>query len=139
VLLRITEGRARKIAGPFLPPAGSERRIQWRPSRDDRRAHPELPVDAVVRGRLIAANIPGEDGKTLKLYLSTSLEDPREALVELYRRRWDIELDIRSLNLNPAVRSLPAQTRPLFASDPTAPQITFRVTSALFINSCGYR
>jgi hypothetical protein len=38
-------------------------------------------VDAVVRGRLIAANIPGEDGKTLKLYLLTSLEDPREALV----------------------------------------------------------
>jgi predicted nucleic acid-binding protein len=45
----------------------------------------------------------------------------------------------RSMSLNPAVRSLPAQTRPLFASDPTAPQITFRVTSALFMNSCGYR
>ena len=69
VLLRITEARARKIAGPFLPPAGSERQIEWRPSREDRRAHPELPVEAVVRGRLIVAHVQGEDGKTLKLYL----------------------------------------------------------------------
>jgi hypothetical protein len=43
VPLRITGERARKLAGQFLPPAGSERRLQWRPSRDDRRAHPELP------------------------------------------------------------------------------------------------
>ncbi|MDP2998810.1 MAG: IS4 family transposase, partial [Bryobacterales bacterium] len=110
VLLRITQGRARKIAGPFLPPAGSERRIEWRPSRDDRRAHPELPADAVVRGRLIAANIQGEDGKTVKLYLFTSLEEPREALVELYRRRWDIELDIRSLKQTLGMHSLGSKT-----------------------------
>jgi hypothetical protein len=110
VLFRITEERARRIAGPFLPPAGSERRIEWRPSRDDRRAHPELPVEALVRGRLIVAHVPGEDGKTLKLYLFTSLEEPREVLVELYRRRWDIELDIRSLKQTLGMHSLRSQT-----------------------------
>ena len=110
VLFRLTEGRARKIAGQFLPPAGSERRIEWRPSRDDRRAHPELPVDAVVRGRLIVAHVPGEDGKTLKLYLFTSLEEPLEVLVELYRRRWDIELDIRSLKQTLGMHSLRSKT-----------------------------
>jgi len=90
VLFRITEERARKIAGQCLPPAGSERRIEWRPSRDDRRAHPALPAEAVVRGRLLVAQIEGEDGKAFHLYLFTTLEEPREVLVELYRHRWDM-------------------------------------------------
>jgi len=97
VLFRITEERARRIAGQILPPAGSERRIEWRPSPHERRAHPELPADAVVRGRLLAAHVQGEIGEPLKLYLFTTLEEPREVLVELFRRRWDVELDIRSL------------------------------------------
>lgn len=110
VLFRITEERARKIAGQILPPAGKERSIEWRPSRDDRRAHPELPADAVVRGRLIVAHIEGEKGERLKLYLFTTLEEPREILVELYGRRWDIELDIRSLKQTLGMHSLSAKT-----------------------------
>lgn len=110
VLFRLMEGRARKIAGPLLPPAHSERRVEWRPSRDDRRAHPELPADAVVRGRVIVAHVEGEDGKLFKLYLFTTREEPREVLVELYRRRWDIELDIRSLKQTLRMHSLSSKT-----------------------------
>lgn len=110
VLFRITEARARRIGGPLLPPAGSECRITWRPSREDRRAHPDLPADAVVMGRLIVAHAAGEDGKRLKIYLFTPLEEPREMLVELYRRRWDIELDIRSLKQTLRMHSLSAKT-----------------------------
>src|SRR5260370_25812104 len=87
VLFRITEERARKIAGQILPPAGTERRIEWQPSRDDRRAHPELPADAVVRGRLIVAHIEGENGGQLRLFLFNTLEAPRGTLSELKRRR----------------------------------------------------
>ena len=110
VLFRITEERARKIAGQLLPPAGSEGRIEWRPSPHDRRAHPELPADAVVRGRLIVAHVEGEDGKPLKLSLFTTLEEPREVLVELYRRRWEAELDIRSLKQTLRLHSLSSKT-----------------------------
>ena len=110
VLFRITEERARKIAGQFLPPAGTERHIEWRPSREDRRAHPEVPADAVVRGRLIVAHIEGENGERLKLFLFTTLEEPRELLVELYRHRWHIELDIRSLKQTLGLHSLSAKT-----------------------------
>lgn len=94
----------------MLPPAGSERRVEWRPSRDDRRAHPEIPAQAVVRGRLIVAQVEGQDGKRFKLYLFTTLEELREVLVELYRRRWDIELDIRSLKQTLRVHTLSAKT-----------------------------
>jgi hypothetical protein len=110
VLFRITEARAQKIAGGFLPPANSECRVEWRPSRDDRRAHPELPADAVVRGRLIVAHVAGEDGKRFKLCLFTTLEEPREVLVEMYRRRWDIELDIRSLKQTLRLHSLSSKS-----------------------------
>lgn len=110
MLLRITEARAKKIGGPFLPPAGSERHIEWRPSTADRRAHPKLPADAVVRGRLIVAHVVGEDGKRFKLYLFTTLPEPMEELVELYRRRWDIELDIRSLKQTLRLHSLSSKT-----------------------------
>jgi hypothetical protein len=110
VLFRITEERARKIAGHVLPPAGSERSIAWRPSRDDRRAHPDLPAEAVVRGRLIVAHVEGEEGKRFKLYLFTTLEEPHEVLVDLYRRRWDIELDIRSLKQTLRMHSLSSKT-----------------------------
>jgi hypothetical protein len=109
-LLRLQEGRARKIAGGFLPPAGSDRRVEWRPSRDDRRAHPELPADAVVRGRLIVAHVEGKDGQRIRLYLFTTLEEPREVLVEIYRRRWDIELDIRSLKQTLRLHSLTSKS-----------------------------
>src|SRR5947209_14675222 len=97
LLLRLQYGRARTIAGGTLPAAHSERRVEWRPSRDDRRAHPELPADAVIRGRLIIAQVVKKNGKRVELYLFTTLEEPQEMLVELYRRRWDVELDIRSL------------------------------------------
>lgn len=97
MLLRITEARARKIAGGRLPAANSECRVQWLPSRADREAHPKLPAEAVVPGRLIVADVEGEDGKGFQLCLFTTLQEPREVLVDTYGRRWNIELDIRSL------------------------------------------
>ena len=43
------------------------------------------------------------------------------------------------ISLNPAVESLAAQIRPLFASDPTAPQFTVMVTSIGLACHCGHR
>ena len=117
VLFRITEARAQKIAGGFLPPANSECQVEWRPSRADRRAHPELPADAEVRGRLIVAHVEGEDGKRFKLCLFTTLEEPREILVEMYRRRWDIELDIRSLKQTLHMHSLSSKSPQMAAKE----------------------
>ncbi len=110
VLLRVQEARARKMAGGFLPPANSERRVEWRPSRDDRRAHPELPADAVIQGRLLVAHVEGKDGERIRLYLFTTLQEPREVLVELYRQRWYIELDIRSLKQTLRLHSLTSKS-----------------------------
>ena len=70
-----------------------------------------------MRGRLIVAHIEGEDGKRWKLCLFTTLEEPREVLVKLYRRRWDIELDIRSLKQTLRMHSLSAKTPDMAAKE----------------------
>lgn len=49
-------------------------------------------------------------GDVLPEYLFTTLEEPREVLVELYRRRWEVELDIRSLKQTLRLHSLSSKT-----------------------------
>jgi hypothetical protein len=93
VLFRLTKARAQALGARELLPTG-ERRMVWRPSRWDRRGHPELPQDAQMEGRLIAVT---RDGFRETLYLFTTLLDPWEKVVAWYAKRWNIELDLRTL------------------------------------------
>jgi putative transposase len=97
VVLRLTVARAQSLArGPLRD--GTDRRIQWKPTREDRHSHPQLPIDAVVSGRLIVRQVqPSNGAKAFLLALFTTLEDACEQVVELYGKRWNIELDLRSL------------------------------------------
>jgi hypothetical protein len=52
VVLRLTAVRAKKLLGRALQ-AGLEEPVVWRCSRFDRKAHPELPAEAAVAGRLL--------------------------------------------------------------------------------------
>jgi len=97
VVLRLTAARAQRLAGGLLQD-GTDRRIQWKPSRQDRRSHPELPVDAVVWGRLMVRQVqPSNGAAPFLLALFTTLEDSPEQVVELYGKRWNIEVDLRHL------------------------------------------
>jgi putative transposase len=93
VLFRLTKARAQALGGGELLPTG-ERKIIWYPSRWDRKAHPGLPEDAQVEGRLIAVT---RDGFRETLYLFTTLLDSWEKIVAWYAKRWNIELDLRTL------------------------------------------
>ena len=66
----------------------------WYPSRSDRKAHPGLPQDAKIEGRLIVVK---QKGFREALYLFTTLPDPREKVVAWYAQRWNMELDFRTL------------------------------------------
>jgi len=93
----LTRVRAQSLAGGPLQD-GSDRRIQWRPTREDRRSHPQLPKDAVVSGRLIVRQVqPSNGAAPFLLALFTTLEDSPEQVVELYGKRWNIEVDLRHL------------------------------------------
>jgi hypothetical protein len=97
VALRLTAARAKHLAGGSLQD-GTDRTIQWRPTPADRRSHPHIPADACVSGRLIVRRVqPSNGAEAFLLALFTTLEDSPEQVIELYGKRWNIELDLRQL------------------------------------------
>jgi hypothetical protein len=95
VVLRLTEVRARKLAGGPISRQG-EHRVVWEASRWDGGKDHRLPSTAAVEGRLIAVRV-GRGKSKQWLYLFTTLDWAVERIVELYGRRWNIETDLRSL------------------------------------------
>jgi hypothetical protein len=97
VVLRLTLARAKSLVqGPLTD--GMDRVIDWRPTKADRRSHPELPPEACVRGRLIVSEVkPSDDSASFLLCLFTTLEEDKDEIIKLYGQRWNIETDLRSL------------------------------------------
>jgi len=89
VVLRLTAARARPLAGGALRD-GMDQRVLWKPSREDRKSHPQLPADACVEGRLIVRQVqPSNGAEPFLLALFTTLPDPPEEIVHLYGQRWN--------------------------------------------------
>jgi hypothetical protein len=95
VVLRLTQARAYKLAGQAISRAG-EQAVEWKPSRWDRPKQTPWPEDASIPGRLIAERV-GRGQSKQWLYLFTTLALPWREVIELYRQRWTIETDLRSL------------------------------------------
>lgn len=108
LLTRLTDSRARSLNRGKLP-SQADQWMDWKPSRWDRTAHPDLPADACIRVRFIAAQVMRQ-GKVIQLYLVTTLDLPLEQILELYGFRWNIELDLRSLKQTVHLHSLRSTT-----------------------------
>ena len=94
MILRLTEARAQKIWGGALQ-AGTDRPVVWEASRWDRSAHPQLPEGASVTGRLIVCANPSRPQELL--YLFTTLDLACAEIIAMYKLRWNVETDLRSL------------------------------------------
>lgn len=93
VVARLTGQRAQCLLGGN--PRCGERRVAWRPSKSDRKAHPHLPAAACVEGRILVSRLPGRNRGLLVLF--TTLELPADQVRELYGLRWNVETDLRSI------------------------------------------
>lgn len=98
-LLRLTEARARKLAGSEglkLKP-GLDAPINWVPTRHDQ--CPEGLTRTPLAGRLLALRLNRAGFRAFTLYLFTTLGDPRQypasQLAAIYGQRWNIELCFR--------------------------------------------
>ena len=114
VLTRLTAERARRVAGGTLPQSDSQIGVVWIPSKHDLGAHPEIPADASIAGRLVAVNPP--DAKQI-LYLFTTLEEPVEELTSLYYERWTIETDLRTLKEQVRLHQIEARSPDMVARE----------------------
>lgn len=117
VLLRLTSARAQRLIGEPLRNR-INRPITWRPSRDDRRTHPELPKDAFITGRLIVRRVqPDDGGKPFLLALFTTLELKEKELLAIYGQRWNIETDLRTLKNTLRLDQLTSATPEMVAKE----------------------
>lgn len=117
VLLRLTAERAQRLAGRTLDD-GIDREIVWKPSRHERKQHPELPADASVKGRLLVRKVqPNNGGAAFLLSLFTSLRSSVEALYGVYGQRWAIETDLRTLKSTLCLDQLTSTTPDMVAKE----------------------
>jgi hypothetical protein len=131
VLLRLTTARAQHLAGGPLEDR-TDRRIQWRPTRDDRRNHPDLPADACVSGRFIVRHVqPSNGAEAFLLALFTTLEDRPEPVVELYGKRWTIEVDLRSLKGTLRLEELTCTSTEMVAKEIDVAMLAYNLVRAV--------
>jgi hypothetical protein len=117
VVLRLTAVRAQHLSGgPWWD--GMDQRVAWKPSRDDRNSHPQLPADASVEGRLIVRQVQPSNGtEPFLLAVFATLPDPAEELVNLYGQRWNIEVDLRILKSTLRLEELTCTTPAMVAKE----------------------
>ena len=117
VLLRLTAARARRLAGGVLQ-HGINRNLNWEPSRDDRRSHPDLPAEACVRGRLVVLQVQPDNGRApILLAVFTTLPGSPKELFALYGQRWSIETDLRTLKSTLGLDQLTCSTPEMVAKE----------------------
>jgi len=117
VLLRLTVQRAERLAGKALH-GRVDRHVVWKPSRADRKAHPDLPADACLRGRLIVRRVqPDNRAAPFLLALFTTLPDPVKEIRKLYSERWNIETDLRTLKTQLRMEQLTCATPDMAAKE----------------------
>lgn len=97
IVVRMTETRFRAVTRTMQQTAAGEWTGVWRPSAWERRQNPHLPADAEVHGRFVEIRLR-HDGQDVTLWLfTTDMTATHEELAELYRQRWNVELDIRDV------------------------------------------
>jgi hypothetical protein len=115
VVLRLTEVRARKLAGGPISREG-EQRVVWRATRWDGGKKHRVPGDAAVAGRLIAVRV-GRGKSRQWLFLFTTLDWPIEQLVAWYGKRWNIETDLRSLKRTVRLHHLTVKSKDMLEKE----------------------
>lgn len=107
MVLRLTQARAQKILGSPLV-EGTERKVVWRASRWDRAAHPQLPEEASGEGRVMVCGNPSRPAELLCLF--TTLDVARAEILGIYKLRWNVETDLRSLKRTVGLHQLSSQS-----------------------------
>jgi hypothetical protein len=92
VLVRLTKPRYQYLKRSAKQVGPGRWTLSWKPSDWDRRAHPDLPANAVVKVTL--HEFVGFSGKTI--WVATTSDASVEELAKLYAQRWGIETDINN-------------------------------------------
>jgi hypothetical protein len=109
MLLRLAVARAQKVLGHADLRAGRRRKVEWKPSSHERKAHPRLAEEATVKGWVVACRNPAKKGELL--YFFTTLDLKPKRILALYKLRWNIETDLRSLKRTVELHRVTSKTK----------------------------
>lgn len=93
VVVRLTQKRFASMRKSARPEEPGRWALTWRPTRWDRTSHPQLDPAAAVAGWLHEVRASPE----LTLWLFATCPESGHELAALYRRRLDVETDIRNV------------------------------------------
>ncbi len=113
-LLRLTRLRAEALAGAPLT-APSQQTLCGRPTRLDRCGGP-VPEQASVSGRLVGLAADPSSQEPF-LYFFTTLDLPPYPLSALYRLRWNVETDLRSIKQTVRLQQLSSRSADLLGKE----------------------
>jgi putative transposase len=129
MLFRLNAMRAGKVLrGQGLRP-GRRRRVEGEASPQDRKAHPGLPEGAVVKGWVVACRHPAGNGEML--YFFTTLDLKPKRILALYKLRWNIETDLRSLKRTLELHQVTSKSKNMVEKDVTMAVCAYNVVRAV--------
>lgn len=99
----------------------------WKPSAKERRNNAELPADAAIE--VFVHQVDLEDGQTLELI--TDLEFDALSVGELYRRRYDVEFDLRDLKVTMDTENIRAKSVDMVMKELLGSVIAYNLVSQL--------
>jgi hypothetical protein len=135
VLLRLTPARAKRAFGPAFT-SGTDLKVEWKPSKSERQNHPGWPSNASVKGRLIVQKVYPSDGSaSFELYLFTTLDLPAKEIVRIYAKRWNIEIDLRSIKRTIHLETLACRTPEMIAKELTLAITAYNLVRAVINES----
>lgn len=117
-LFRLTKSRFKSMRRSAVLIAEGEGhktyRLHWKPSAKDRKSLPDLPAGASLDVVLHEVDIAAEDKM---LYLVTGLELDAVTCGQLYRRRYDVEFDIRDFKVTLDAENIRAKSVEMFEKE----------------------
>jgi hypothetical protein len=132
-VIRLTAERAQRLAGGPIGEEG-EYAVQWRASRWDQVNREERPADAVLEGRLIAARVGR--GKSKKwLFVFTTAQLSGEQVMALYRERWKIETDLRSLKQTAHLRRVAVRSCDMLEKELLTAVLAYNLVRGLMVEA----
>lgn len=99
-------------------------RVQWSPSAKDRLTNPDLPMDCVIAATIHELKLGQET-----LYVVEDLEASPEQLRSLYKKRYDVEIDIRNIKLVIGTEEIRAKTNEMFLKEFSVSMVAYNLTT----------
>jgi hypothetical protein len=135
-LLRLTASRAQKLLGRNNLRPGRRRKTEWTPSAWERKVHPGLPDGAVVKGWVAACRNPTRKDEIL--YFFTTLDVKPKRILALYKLRWNVETDLRSLKRTVDLHRVSSKTKDMVEKEVLMAVSAYNVVRAvLYLSASG--